>query len=44
MDECFYCLDCQVLYNDAHQCPPLAQQRKRRARETEVIGEPVAAE
>lgn len=44
MDECFYCLDCQVLYNDAHQCPPLAQQRKRRERDAEVIGEPVAAE
>ena len=37
MDECFYCLDCQVLYHDAHQCPPLAQARKRRQREPEAV-------
>ncbi|MDP7539294.1 MAG: 4Fe-4S binding protein [Alphaproteobacteria bacterium] len=42
MDECFYCLDCQVLYNDAHQCPLLAQQRKQRERET--LDEPVTAQ
>ena len=42
MDECFYCLDCQVLYNDAHQCPPLAQQRKQRERDTLI--EPVTAQ
>ena len=30
MNECFYCLDCQVLYRDSHRCPPLARRRKRR--------------
>lgn len=30
MNECFYCLDCQVVYYDAHQCPPLIKRRKRR--------------
>ncbi len=30
MNECFYCLDCQVVYYDTHQCPPLIKQRKRR--------------
>ncbi len=29
MNECFYCLDCQVVYYDAHQCPPLIKRRKR---------------
>ena len=29
MNECFYCLDCQVTYYDDHECPPLAQRRKR---------------
>ena len=29
MDECFYCLDCQVIYHDAHSCPPLINKRKR---------------
>ena len=29
MNECFYCLDCQVTYYDDHQCPPLVAQRKR---------------
>jgi NosR/NirI family nitrous oxide reductase transcriptional regulator len=28
--ECMLCLDCMVLYTDAHSCPPLAQERKRR--------------
>ncbi len=28
MDECFYCLDCQSLYNDKHKCPPLVIKRK----------------
>ena len=32
MDECFYCLDCQVLYRDEHSCPPLASARRRRER------------
>jgi NosR/NirI family transcriptional regulator, nitrous oxide reductase regulator len=28
--ECLLCLECMVLYTDAHTCPPLAQERKRR--------------
>ncbi|MDP6517916.1 MAG: 4Fe-4S binding protein [Alphaproteobacteria bacterium] len=31
MNECFYCLDCQVVYYDSHQCPPLIKRRKRAA-------------
>lgn len=30
MNECFYCLDCQVAYYDDHVCPPLAWRRKGR--------------
>ncbi len=30
--ECLHCLDCMVLYTDAHACPPLSQERKRRER------------
>jgi len=29
--ECFYCLDCQVLYYDEHACPPLVRDPNRRA-------------
>jgi NosR/NirI family nitrous oxide reductase transcriptional regulator len=29
MDECFYCLDCQVLHNDASVCPPLVYEARR---------------
>ena len=29
MDECFYCLDCQVLYHDQHVCPPLVSAGRR---------------
>ena len=29
MNECFYCLDCQTVYYDDHECPPLAAVRKR---------------
>jgi transcriptional regulator of nitric oxide reductase len=29
MDECFYCLDCQVIYHDAHVCPPLVLEARR---------------
>ena len=32
MNECFYCLDCQVTYYDDHICPPMAWRRKRRAK------------
>lgn len=28
--ECMLCLDCMVLYYDAHACPPLVQERKHR--------------
>lgn len=35
--ECMQCLDCMVLYHDDRACPPLAQERKRRAR----AGEPL---
>ncbi len=30
MDECFYCLDCQVLYHDPQVCPPLVRRRRPR--------------
>lgn len=30
--ECLHCLDCMILYTDTHACPPLAQERKRRAK------------
>jgi transcriptional regulator of nitric oxide reductase len=29
MDECFYCLDCQVIHKDANLCPPLVYEAKR---------------
>lgn len=29
MNECFYCLDCQVTYYDDHICPPMVWRRKR---------------
>jgi NosR/NirI family nitrous oxide reductase transcriptional regulator len=38
MNECFYCLDCQVAYYDDHVCPPLAWRRKRRESVTEPAG------
>ncbi len=30
MDECFYCLDCQVIHNDANLCPPLVNAARRK--------------
>jgi transcriptional regulator of nitric oxide reductase len=30
MDECFYCLDCQVIHNDATVCPPLVNEARRK--------------
>jgi NAD-dependent dihydropyrimidine dehydrogenase PreA subunit len=30
MDECFYCLDCQVIHNDANVCPPLVNEARRK--------------
>lgn len=32
INECHYCLDCQVTYWDDHKCPPLVEKRKRRER------------
>jgi len=32
VNECHYCLDCQVTYHDTHKCPPLVQKRKQRER------------
>jgi NosR/NirI family nitrous oxide reductase transcriptional regulator len=29
MDECFYCLDCQIIHNDATVCPPLVNEARR---------------
>lgn len=31
--ECLLCLDCMVLYYDAHSCPPLVQERKAREKQ-----------
>lgn len=31
-NECLYCLHCQVVYHDAHNCPVVIQQRLRAAR------------
>ena len=41
MNECFYCLDCQVAYYDDHVCPPLVWRRKRQQSASEVA--PAAA-
>lgn len=30
--ECLLCMDCMVLYTDAHACPPLAKERKLRSK------------
>nr|WP_294864028.1 4Fe-4S binding protein [uncultured Pseudogulbenkiania sp.] len=37
--ECLQCLDCMVMYYDAHSCPPLSQERKRRLK----AGQPLTA-
>lgn len=29
-NECHYCLDCQVTYENDHKCPPLVERRKKR--------------
>ncbi len=29
-NECHYCLDCQVTYNNNYKCPPLVERRKKR--------------
>ncbi|PKO33199.1 MAG: 4Fe-4S binding protein [Betaproteobacteria bacterium HGW-Betaproteobacteria-7] len=30
--ECLLCLECQILYYDAHTCPPLSKERRRRTK------------
>ena len=39
VNECIYCLDCEVLYYDEGICPPLVRRRKRREKRapTEVV-------
>ncbi len=32
LNECHYCLDCQVTYHDHAKCPPLVERRKRQER------------
>ena len=32
VNECLYCLHCQVVYSDDHVCPPLIQKRLKRER------------
>jgi polyferredoxin len=38
-NECHYCLDCQVIYWNAHKCPPVVERRKRRER-AEQLSQP----
>lgn len=35
INECHYCLDCQVTYWDDHKCPPLVERRKKHERSAE---------
>ncbi|MDT8387303.1 MAG: 4Fe-4S binding protein [Thiogranum sp.] len=35
INECHYCLDCQVTYWDDHKCPPLVERRKKHERVAE---------
>lgn len=49
MNECFYCLDCQVDYSDDRKCPPLIARRRRKegrakVREAARAPAPAAAE
>jgi NosR/NirI family nitrous oxide reductase transcriptional regulator len=49
VNECHYCLDCQVTYFDDQRCPPLVDRRKKRERtqhareRQDSIGTPAAA-
>ena len=43
MDECLYCLDCQVIYHDEHVCPPLVRAKRRRVAPGLAAGAPQAA-
>jgi NosR/NirI family transcriptional regulator, nitrous oxide reductase regulator len=38
MNECFYCLDCQVTYANDRVCPPMIARRKRRGERPPRIG------
>ncbi|WP_426663196.1 4Fe-4S binding protein [Rhodanobacter aciditrophus] len=40
-NECHYCLDCQVTYNNDHKCPPLVERRKKRERAARPLPTPV---
>lgn len=40
--ECLLCLDCMVLYSDAHACPPLVKEAKRRQHQGLATGEVAA--
>ena len=41
--ECMLCLDCMVMYYDAHACPPLSQERKRREKTGQALT-PISAQ
>jgi NosR/NirI family transcriptional regulator, nitrous oxide reductase regulator len=43
MDECFYCLDCQVIHNDATVCPPLVNEARRNRRFAGAAPAPIPA-
>jgi NosR/NirI family nitrous oxide reductase transcriptional regulator len=36
LNECLQCMDCQVVYFDDHQCPPLIERRNRRRAQKEA--------
>jgi Na+-translocating ferredoxin:NAD+ oxidoreductase RnfG subunit len=38
-NECHYCLDCQVIYWDDHQCPPLSEKRVRREKSRAALAQ-----
>jgi NosR/NirI family transcriptional regulator, nitrous oxide reductase regulator len=40
MNECFYCLDCQVTYANDRVCPPMIARRKRREERPPAIRSP----
>ena len=44
LNECHYCLDCQVTYWDNHKCPPLIDRRKRREKATRMSQKAAAPE
>ena len=36
-NECHYCLDCQLTYNNDHKCPPLVERRKKREKRESAV-------